>query len=178
MAARVSATTIDAIAEFLLGRADLRQESDWIERALLFATAWDNDVVHERGVVVAAHAAQKPGKQALYVFHGVDNERAIARHQWQALGPAGGDIDHRQRLDERARHRRAAMCDHVDFAEARRRAIPVVERADRNLAPDCRVEACTSPLAAARRKLHIAEHPVNGCSADRANTITIHLAKL
>jgi hypothetical protein len=37
MAARVSGTTIDAIAEFLLGRADLRQECDWIERAMLLA---------------------------------------------------------------------------------------------------------------------------------------------
>ncbi|HEX5864535.1 MAG TPA: hypothetical protein VF014_09835 [Casimicrobiaceae bacterium] len=37
MAARVSGTTIDAIAEFLLGRADLRQECDRIERAMLLA---------------------------------------------------------------------------------------------------------------------------------------------
>src|SRR3954454_1638071 len=67
---------------------------------------------------------------------------------------------------------------HVDLAEARRRAIPIVERPNRNLAPDCRVEACTSPLAAARRDLYIAEQAIDCCSADRENTMTIHLAKL
>src|SRR3954452_2299844 len=49
---------------------------------------------------------------------------------------------------------------------------------NRNLAPDCRVEACTSPLAAARRDLYIAEQAIDCCSADRENTMTIHLAKL
>jgi hypothetical protein len=36
-AARLSGTTIDAIAEFLLGCADLGQEPDRIERAILIA---------------------------------------------------------------------------------------------------------------------------------------------
>ena len=36
-AACLSATTIDAIAEFLLGRANLGQERDRIERAILIA---------------------------------------------------------------------------------------------------------------------------------------------
>src|ERR1700737_3671203 len=67
---------------------------------------------------------------------------------------------------------------HVDLAEARRRAFPVIERADRNFAPDCRIESCTSALAAARRDLYIAEQAVDGCSADGENTITIRLAKL
>src|SRR5438445_11426650 len=57
-----------------------------------------------------------------------------------------------------------------DLAEARRRALPVVERADRNLAPDGRVEACTSPFPPARRDLYIAEQAVDGCSADGENT--------
>src|SRR5215831_7064171 len=70
------------------------------------------------------------------------------------------------------------MCHHVDLAKARWRAIPVVERADRNLAPDCRVEACASPLAAARRDLYIAKHAVDGCSADGENKITIRLVEL
>src|ERR1700745_2562243 len=65
------------------------------------------------------------------------------------------------------------MCHHVDLAKARWRAIPVVERSDRNLAPDCRVEACASPLATARRDLYIAEQAVDGCSADYDNKITI-----
>ena len=38
-------TTIDAIAEFLLGRADLGQECDRIERAILIAQA----LLHGRG---------------------------------------------------------------------------------------------------------------------------------
>src|ERR1700722_680842 len=89
-----------------------------------------------------------------------------------------GDVHHRQRLDERARHRRAAMCDHVDLAVARRRTFPVVERPDRNLAPDRPVEACASPLATARRDLYIAEHAIDRCSTDRENKITVCLAKL
>src|SRR5262249_21971727 len=70
------------------------------------------------------------------------------------------------------------MCHHVDLAKARWRAIPVVERADRNLAPDCRVEACASPLTAARPDLYIAEHAVDGCSADGENKITIRPVEL
>src|SRR3954453_150644 len=67
---------------------------------------------------------------------------------------------------------------HIDLAEARRRAIPIIERPDRNLASDCRVEAGTSPLAAARRDLYIAKQAVDGCRADGKNAITIRLAKL
>src|ERR1700704_5249691 len=95
-----------------------------------------------RGFGPASYPAepQKPGEQTLCAVDRIDNKRAIARYQWQTLGPAGGDIDHRQRLDERSRHRRATMCDHVDLTEAWRRAVPIVERADRNLAPDGRAE--------------------------------------
>ena len=67
---------------------------------------------------------------------------------------------------------------HVDLAEAWRRAFPIIERADRNFAPDRRIEARTSPFAAARRDLYIAEQAVDRCSADGENTITIRLAKL
>src|SRR5271169_1544202 len=45
LAARISGTTIDAIAEFLLGRADLGQECDRIERAMLIA----QPLLHGRG---------------------------------------------------------------------------------------------------------------------------------
>src|SRR6516164_900412 len=65
------------------------------------------------------------------------------------------------------------MCYHVDLAEARRRAIPVVERTNRNLATDCRVETCTSSLAAACRNLYIPEHAVDAGCADGKNTITV-----
>src|ERR1700737_3237160 len=66
---------------------------------------------------------------------------------------------------------------HVDLAEARRRTVPIIERADRNFAPDCRIKACTAALAATRRELHIAEQAVDGCGADGQNTIAIRLAK-
>ena len=39
LAGRISGTTIDAIAELLLGRAELGQECDRIERAILIAQA-------------------------------------------------------------------------------------------------------------------------------------------
>src|SRR6187397_115325 len=70
------------------------------------------------------------------------------------------------------------MGDHVDLAEARRRAVPVIERADRDLAPNCRIEPGTSAPAAARRDLHVDEQAVDGSGADGQNTITIRLAKL
>jgi hypothetical protein len=70
------------------------------------------------------------------------------------------------------------MGDHVDLAEAGRRAVPVIERADRDLAPDCRIESGTAPPAAARRDLHIDEQAVDGSGADGQNTITVRLAKL
>jgi hypothetical protein len=47
---------------------------------LLFAAPWNDDVVHERAIVVEVHAAQKPGEQAPCVFHRFDDERAVARH--------------------------------------------------------------------------------------------------
>src|SRR3954468_14138937 len=43
--ARISRTTIEAIAEFLLGRADLSQKRDRIERAIVLAQS----LLHGRG---------------------------------------------------------------------------------------------------------------------------------
>ena len=56
--------------------------------------------------------------------------------------------------------------------------IPIVERADRYLSPNCRVEARTSSFAAACRDLYITQHPVDGCCAHSENTVTIQFAKL
>src|SRR3954451_25134698 len=67
---------------------------------------------------------------------------------------------------------------HVDLAEARRRAVPIIERADRDLAPDCRTESCAPALTAAHRNFHIAEQAVDGCGADGQNTVTVRLDKL
>jgi hypothetical protein len=46
-----------------------------------------------------------------------------------------------------------------------------------NVRPDCRVEARTPPLAAARRDPYIAEQAVDGCSADGENTSAIRPVK-
>ncbi|MDH2357356.1 hypothetical protein QCM80_43425 [Bradyrhizobium sp. SSUT112] len=70
------------------------------------------------------------------------------------------------------------MGDHVDLAEAGHRTVPVIERADRDFAPDCRIESGTAAPAAARRSLHIDEQAVDGCGADRQNTSTVGLSKL
>src|SRR6185295_4456760 len=67
---------------------------------------------------------------------------------------------------------------HVDLAEARRRAVPVIERADRDLAPDGRIKAGTPAPAAARRDLCVDEQAVDGCGADGQNAVTVRLAKL
>jgi pyruvate kinase len=95
----------------LEGRADVTLTSDTVRLRpfavvgrLLLAAPWHDDIVHEGAVIVEVHAAQKPGEQALCVFHRLDNQRAIPRRQRQALRPARGDIDHCQRLDERDRH--------------------------------------------------------------------------
>ena len=120
---------------------------------LLRAAPGHDDVVHERAVVVEVGAAEEPGEQALCAPDRLDDKAAVARYQWQALGPAGRNIHHRQRLDERPRDARAAVGDHVDLAEARRRIIPVVERTDRHFAPNGGVEAHATALAARRRDL-------------------------
>ena len=56
--------------------------------------------------------------------------------------------------------------------------IPIVERADRYLSPNCRVEARTSSFAAACRDLYIPQHPVDGRCAHSENTATIPFVKL
>ena len=58
------------------------------------------------------------------------------------------------------------MRHHVDLAEAGRRVVPVVERPDRHLAPDSRVEAGPTALAARRRDLGIDEQAVDRRGAD------------
>ena len=66
---------------------------------------------------------------------------------------------------------------HVDLAEAGQRAVPVIERPDRDLAPDCRIESGAAPPAAARRDLHIDEQAIDGGGADGQKMITVRLAK-
>ena len=112
------------------------------------------------------------------MFHRLDNQRAIPGQQWGALRPTSGDIDHRQILDERSRHRRAAMGDLVDLAETCRWAFPVIERPDRDLTPDCRIEAHASPPAAARYDFDVDKQAVDGCCADGQNMSAISEAKL
>src|SRR6266550_6484753 len=70
------------------------------------------------------------------------------------------------------------MGHHVNLAETGRRAVPVIERADRDLAPDCRIEPGAAPPAAARRDLYVDEQAVDGSRADGQNTIAIRVAKL
>src|SRR5437879_554362 len=70
------------------------------------------------------------------------------------------------------------MGHHVNLAETWRRAVPVIERADRDLAPDCRIEPGAAPPAAARRDLYVDEQAVDGSRADGQNTIAIRVAKL
>jgi hypothetical protein len=121
-----------------------------------------HDIIHEGAVVIEAGTAHEPREQALSRRHRFDNQAAVARHQRQTFGPARRNVRQGQRLDERARHARTTVCDHVDLAEAGRRVIPVVERADRHLAPDRRAKADTLPPAARCRDLHVDQHPIDG----------------
>src|SRR6185437_13876592 len=73
------------------------------------ATPGHHDVVHERAVIVEIGAANDPGKQVLRALHRSHDEAALARHQRHTLGPTSRDIDHRQRLNERASYRWATM---------------------------------------------------------------------
>src|SRR6478736_9887528 len=67
---------------------------------------------------------------------------------------------------------------HVVLASDRRRAGTVIDRGDRDLAPDCRIEPGTPAPAAARRDLYVDEQAVDGCGADGQNAVTVRLAKL
>jgi len=107
---------------------------------------------------------------ALGPRHRLDDEAAIASDQRQAFRPVRCDIRHRQCLDERARHAHPSVSDHVDLAVARRRVGPVgpvVERADRNLAPDRRVKADASSPTTGGRDLHVHQQPVDRRRAHR-----------
>src|SRR3569832_1749787 len=66
----------------------------------------------------------------------------------------------------------------MSTSAAGRRAVPIIKRADRDFAPDCRIESGTAAPTAARRDLHVDEQPIDGCGADDQNTITVRLAKL
>ena len=103
---------------------------------LLTTAPGHDDVVHEGAVVVEVGTPQEPGEQALRPLDRLDHEPAVTGNERQAFGPARRHVDHRQCLDEGARHRRATVRHHVDLAEAGRRVLPVVEGADRHLAPD------------------------------------------
>ncbi len=70
------------------------------------------------------------------------------------------------------------MVDLVDLAETWRWAFPVIERPDRDLTPDCRIEAHASPPDAARCDFDVDKQAVDGCCADGQNTSAISEAKL
>ena len=145
---------------------------------LLCSAPGDDDIVHERAVVVEVRAHNEPGEQALRPSHGLDHEPAFARHQWQTFGPARRHIHHRQRLDERSSHGCSPVRHHVDFAEPRRWIVPIVERADRYFAPDRRVEANAATPAAAGRHLGVDQQPVDRRCADTQQERKISLAEL
>ena len=127
---------------------------------LLFSTPRHDHVVHECAVVIEVGTTDQPWEQALRSRHRLDDQAAIPCHQRQALRPARCDIYHRERLDERTRHARAAVRNHVNLTEVRRRVSPVVERADRHLPPDGRVEAAAPTATARRRDLHVDQHSI------------------
>jgi len=79
----------------------------------------NHDVVHECAVVVEVSTTDQPWEQALRPPHRLDDKTAVTRNERQAFGPTRCDVHHRQRLDERARHTRAAVRYQVDLAEPR-----------------------------------------------------------
>src|SRR5208283_2188007 len=145
---------------------------------LLVAAPRYDDLVHEGAVVVEVDAAQQPREQALCAFDRLDNKAAVAGDKRHALGPAGGNIHHREGLDERARDRCAPVSDHVDLAKARRRLLPVIECPDRHFATDRRVEAHAATTAAGHHELRRAEHSVNRRSTDRENSFPMARVEL
>src|SRR5215216_515825 len=145
---------------------------------LLPATPGNDHLVHERTVVVEVDTAQQPREQALGALDRLDDEVAVTIDQRQALGPSGGNVHHRQSLDERARHRRAAMRHHVDLAEAGRWVLPVVERPDRHLTTDRGVEAGPTATAARGGHLHVAEDSVDRRGTHREQLRLLAFAEL
>src|SRR6201993_1795617 len=55
---------------------------------LLPATPGNDDLVHERTVIVEVDAAQQPREQALGALDRLDDKAAVAMDQRQALGPS------------------------------------------------------------------------------------------
>jgi hypothetical protein len=121
---------------------------------------------------------RQPGEQTLGTLDRVHDEIAFARDQRQALGPAGGDIHHRQSLDERTRNRRAAVGHHIDLAVAGRGVLPVVKRSDWHFAADRRVKPSPPSTTACRRNLHVAEHSIDRRGAHCEQLRLLHFAEL
>jgi hypothetical protein len=95
-----------------------------------------------------------------------NSARALAQHQRQALGPAGGDVGQHQRLHEAALGALAAVRHEIAFEIAGRRVVPVGEGPHRHAAPHRRGEAGPPSRAPRAARPHLGQEAVDGGRAN------------
>jgi hypothetical protein len=114
-------------------------------------------------------------EEALRPIDRLDDQRTFPRQQRQALRPASTIV--RVWINEPA----TDVPPWATMSTSQKPGtglVPVIERANRDLTPNRRIESGTAPPAAARRDLHIDKQAINGGGTDSQNTITVRLAKL
>ena len=127
----------------------------------------DQHLVEKLAAVVGVDPPQRKREGAAEPIHRVDHHTCFTHQQRYGLRPAAGDIGQHQRPDEAAGHRRATVRDQVGLDEARRRILPIAERAHRNPAPYALAPGTTAPTLTGRHRPRRREAAVYRRGADR-----------
>src|SRR5215472_13089907 len=137
----------------------------------------DDQFVHEQTIIVKVDASQWEREQRHCAGQSFDHQGAAARHQRQALGPAGGNVRQHHRLDKAAGSRGACMSNKIDLDKPWRRVVPIAERPHRHCAAHCRAEPGAPPTpAAARRTCESKRSIVAGLMASSSPRIVSSIA--
>jgi hypothetical protein len=116
---------------------------------------------------VGIHAEHRERQVAGCLLQGLDHQQLVAHRHGDALCPAAGDVGQHQAVHVVAIGlRAAAVLDHVDLEEARRRVAPVGEGAHRNAAPDGRAHTAAPLAPAIDVPARFAQRPVDRRRAD------------
>ena len=127
----------------------------------------DQHLVEKLAAVVSVDSPQRKREGAAEPIHRVDHHTCFTHQQRYGLRPAAGDIGQHQRPDEAAGHRRATVRDQVGLDEARRRILPIAERAHRNPAPYALAPGTTAPTLTGRHRPRRRQAAVYRRGADR-----------
>lgn len=81
----------------------------------LFAAPGDNKLVHEGAVIVEVYTQQGEGKTRARFLDRHDHVTAVPRSNWNAFGPARGNVGQHHRLHKASRRRGTRMRHKIDL---------------------------------------------------------------